>query len=83
MPLRVNLLIMIFVWSANSVGFFVTNFYLKYLNGSIFFNTNVASLSQSVVTIFAGFLFYFFGLRWSIGICYITATVGATCIMLL
>uniref|UniRef100_A0A7S3HVQ1 Major facilitator superfamily (MFS) profile domain-containing protein n=1 Tax=Favella ehrenbergii TaxID=182087 RepID=A0A7S3HVQ1_9SPIT len=44
--LRWNLLILVFCWSACSMGFYVLAYVLKYLNGSIFLNAYSSSFGE-------------------------------------
>ena len=79
--LRKNMILMSFIWSFTSTSYYIVNFYLKYLKGNLFFNTEVAVAAEAVSQIAGGYLYIKLGLKKSYFICYLVAVAGATLIM--
>lgn len=80
---RRNLLIMSFVWIATSIDYYLINFYLKYLKGNMFLNSNVAALAECLSTIMAGYLYLNFGLKMALFVSFAISVVGSVLIMFL
>ena len=58
----VNLSIMMYLWLATSVSYYTINFYLKYLKGNMFNNSNIAALAECFSLFLAGGIYLKFGL---------------------
>mmetsp|Transcript_24147 Transcript_24147/g.18397 ORF Transcript_24147/g.18397 Transcript_24147/m.18397 type:complete len:137 (-) Transcript_24147:64-474(-) len=54
--LLVNTLLLLIVWSVVSFAYYMINFQVKYIEGSIFTNTIFSSLSEFIAYILAGLL---------------------------
>lgn len=46
--LRTNLVLMSFIWSSTSVSYYIVNFYLKYLKGNLFTNTDTSVAAEAL-----------------------------------
>ena len=58
-----NFALMCGVWVMCSLSYYIINFYMKYLDGSIFVNTHTSAMAKVVATLTAGFFFVKFGLK--------------------
>jgi hypothetical protein len=60
---RVNLIVMTWIWVATTIDYFVINFNLKHMDGSIFLNFSLAGLAEILAHIFVGIFFAKLGPR--------------------
>jgi hypothetical protein len=79
--MKVNFLIMTAVWAFTSMSYYVINFYLKYLEGSIFVNVYVSAVAEVSSVLLAGFFCLTFGLQKALLISYIIGFIGAVMII--
>lgn len=78
----VNMSIMMYLWMATSVSYYTLNFYLKYLEGNMFNNSNIAALAECFSLFMAGGIYLKFGLQWALLISFGIALVGAVLIIM-
>ena len=78
-----NLLIFVYLFCAASFNYYLNNFYLKYIPGSIYLNTVVSSLAEWFSTLISGFIAIFLGSKngftASFAICSIAGIVLLIC----
>lgn len=60
---RLNLIVMTWIWVATTIDYFVINFNLKHMDGSIFLNFSLAGLAEILAHIFVGIFFAKLGPR--------------------
>ena len=72
-----NLLVMVLVWVATSMAYYITNFILKYVDGSIFVNTFASAASDCSSILLANYFYVRFGLKQALFWSYIVAFAGA------
>lgn len=80
--LKINFLLMMTVWALTSTSYYIVNFDLKYLRGSIFVNNLSAAIAEILAVLLAGFFYLRFGLKKALFFSYIISTIGAFCIIL-
>lgn len=68
---------MMTVWAFTSTSYYVINFDLKYLKGSIFVNNFVAAIAEILSGLLAGFFYLTFGLKFALLLSYSIAALGA------
>ena len=76
-----NFFIMVSVWVLTSMSYYIINFYLKYLKGSIFVNLEVSAISEILAVLLAGYFYLTFGLKKALGMSYIVGACGAILII--
>jgi len=57
-----NFYIMVFIWVATSVSYYITNFNVKYMKGNLFYNSISMAVSECLSLFLAGYIFLKFGL---------------------
>ena len=60
---RLNLMVMTWVWISTQIVYFVINFNLKHLEGSVFLNFSLAGVSEILAHVFVGVFFTKMGPR--------------------
>ncbi len=53
----INLIVLIFLWVASSFDYYLINFQLKYIDGDIYVNTIVSSVSEVTAYMVSGALY--------------------------
>ena len=72
-----NLLIFVYLFTAASTDYYLINFYLKYIPGSVFVNTIVASLSSSIASYLSGTIIMKIGAKKSLSSMFGLCAVGS------
>ena len=72
----VNLICMTMVWVSASFCYYLISFQLKYIQGDIWINSIVSSSSECVAFALSGIIVKKIGLKWTIVMSFIVATVG-------
>ena len=71
-----NLILMACFWTASSFCYYIMTFYLKYIPGSIYVNTTMASTAQCLGHLVSGIILTIFGVKIAFMISFILASVG-------
>ena len=79
--MKKNLLIMLYLWVATSVSYYITSFNVKYLNGNMFYNSIAMASSECLSLFLAGYIFLKFGLKKAVLSAYICGIVGSVMIL--
>lgn len=79
----INLLILIFAWIASSFNLYLVIYLLKYLKGDIFTNTMTTNAADIPIVLLGGVAYKFIGLRFSLFIAFLVASVGSLSLLLL
>jgi len=74
---RLNLFIMLGVWITTQIDYFVINFNLKHMDGSVFLNMSLAGVSEIFAHIFVGVFFTKLGPRNALMMGYALALTGS------
>jgi OCT family organic cation transporter-like MFS transporter 4/5 len=77
----VNLLVMVFLWTASSFDYYMINFQLKYIRGDIFINTGASSFSEVFAYFLGGAILVPLGIKRSFIICFLIGAAGAFCLL--
>ena len=72
-----NLIVLLFLWVAASFDYFLINFQLKYIQGDVFVNTIVSSVSEVCAYIISGALYDTIGPKVSFIASFIIAIIGS------
>lgn len=72
-----NLLVCLFLWVAASFDYFLINFQLKYIEGDIYVNTIVSSVSEILAYLISGALYEIIGPKISFVASFIIAIIGS------
>lgn len=78
---RVNLVIMAYMWSACSFTYYMISFQLKYLPGNIYSNSFASGGSELIAIMIAGLLYAKLGIKLSFVLSFGISTVGGVCIL--
>jgi hypothetical protein len=78
---RWNLICMIWMWSAMTLSLYVMNFFLKYVEGSVFVNFSMAGGAEVLANAFVGVVFPHTGVKYSFFIGYCIAFSGGICLV--
>ena len=73
---RRNTLILIVCWSSVSFNYYLVNFLLQFIEGSIYNNSIASSMSDVISILFSGMLLSKLGLKLSFVIYFLLATAG-------
>lgn len=76
-----NFKIMLFIWVATSVSYYITNFNVKYMKGDMFLNSIAMAVSECMSLFLAGYIFLKFGLLKAILSALACGTFGALLIL--
>lgn len=68
---------MSYVWIATSVSYYVISFELKYLNGSMYANTDLSTIAQVIMIVLAGALYLRVGPKVTLFCGFLSAAIGA------
>lgn len=77
----INMIIMTVVWLSGSFNYYLISYQLKYLEGDLYINSIVSSLSEIVANITSAISIYFFGLKNAFMISFILAAAGMLCLI--
>lgn len=77
-----NFGIMLFIWVATSVSYYITNFNVKYMGGNMYHNSISMAASECLSLFLAGYIFLRFGLQKAVISAFTCATFGAILILL-
>lgn len=80
--LRYNLFVLVFCWMACSFGFYMLNFVLKYLQGSIFFNAYASSVAEIVGKLSTIIVLHYTSLKRTFFISFTLALFGTILLIL-
>ena len=72
-----NLLVLLFLWVVASFDYFLINFQLKYIEGDVYVNTIVSSVSEVCAYIISGALYEIIGPKISFVASFIIAIIGS------
>lgn len=72
-----NLVLMALIWGISSFNYYLINFQLKYINGSIYLNTIISQISELVACLVSGFLYYKIGIKGTLCSMFAISTVGS------
>jgi Na+/melibiose symporter-like transporter len=72
-----NLLILLFLWVVSAFDYYLINFQLKYIDGDIYTNTIVSSVSEVTAYLVSGALYEKIGTKISFIASFILAVVGS------
>ena len=73
---------MAIIWLCGSFCYYLISYQLKYIEGDIFLNSIVSSISEIIAYIISGILFKYFGLKKSLFLSLSIALVGMICLMI-
>jgi len=76
-----NLVVMTFIWCAVGFGFFLVNFQLKYLPGSIYTNCLASGASGFCAILIGGFVYKKLGLKPALQMSFLISLIGAILIL--
>ena len=79
--MRFNLLIMVYLWVATSVSYYITNFNVKYLKGILFYNTSMLAISECLSLLMAGYIYLKLGPKISIFLAFMIGLAG--CVLMI
>ena len=68
---------MLFLWIASAFDYFLINFQLKYIEGDIYINTIVSSVSEVCAYVLSGAVYGIIGPKISFVVSYIIAIIGS------
>ena len=74
---RNNLFIYIWTWIVASFSYYLTYFFIKYLEGDVFTNTIGAALSEMIGYIVTGFIYEVLGLKTSYVVHFLLGALGS------
>ena len=74
---RLNLAVMTWIWISTQIDYFVINFNLKHMDGSIFLNFSLAGLAEILAHIFVGAFFSKMGPRMTLIMGYTICLCGS------
>jgi hypothetical protein len=74
---RLNLILMTWVWISTQIDYFVINFNLKHMEGSVFLNFSLAGLAEILAHIFVGVTFNKMGPRATLMVGYTLTAFGS------
>ena len=77
----INLIIMTVVWLSGSFNYYLISYQLKYLDGDLFINTIISSLSEITANITSAMLLYFIGIKNAFIISFAIAAAGMLCLI--
>jgi nitrate/nitrite transporter NarK len=77
----INLLCMIWLWSATLIDYFVINIYLKYIPGSEYLNQTIAGISEILAHIVVGYMIAEITPKGTFMVGYLLASIGGACLM--
>lgn len=80
---RVNLLVMAYMWANCSFSYYMIVYYLKYLPGNIYNNSFASGCSDLIAIVLAGVLYSRYGLRNSFTFLLALSVLGGTLIICL
>eukprot|EP00347_Sterkiella_histriomuscorum_P019689 403340662 len=72
-----NFLIILVFWIVSSFDYYLISFQMKYINGDIFINTIVSSVSEVIAYILSGAFYMYIGFRISFLVSFIIAIIGS------
>lgn len=72
-----NLLLLLYLWVASAFSYYLINFQLKYIEGDIYTNTIVSSVSEVTAYLISGALYEKIGTRVSFIGSFIIAVIGS------
>lgn len=75
------MIIMAFVWLSASFNFYLIAYQLKYLQGDLFINGIVSSLSECVAAVTTSIFLYNIGIKFSLVISFGLAAAGMLCLI--
>lgn len=81
--LCVNLLIMIVLWTVTSFDYYMINFQLQFIQGNIFNNTMLSSISEISAYMLAGVLLEKINIKISFVVSYLISIAGSVTYMIL
>ncbi len=73
----INLIILLFLWVASAFDYYLINFQLKYIDGDIYVNTIVSSVSEVTAYIVSGALYQKIGPKISFVVSFIIGIIGS------
>lgn len=75
------MIIMAFVWLSASFNFYLIGYQLKYLQGDLFINGIVSSLSEVVAAVTTSICLYNLGIKYSLVLSFCLAAAGMLCLI--
>ena len=73
----INLMVLLFLWVASAFDYYLINFQLKYIEGDIYLNTIVSSVSEVTAYIVSGALYDKIGPKISFVVSFIIGIIGS------
>ena len=73
----INLSILLFLWVASAFDYYLINFQLKYIDGDIYTNTIVSSVSEVTAYLVSGALYEKIGTKISFVASFVIAVIGS------
>ena len=73
---------MVMVWVSSSFCYYMISFQLKYLQGSIWINGTMSSISEVIAYGTSGMIFNYLGLKLTIYISYTLSIIGMICLII-
>ena len=80
-PIKVNLAVMAYMWSACSFAYYMINFYMKYLPGNIFTNTFASGFSEMTADALSGLIYRRLGAKTTYSGLLALSLLGGVCIL--
>jgi len=79
--LRTNIIVMIAIWSTTSAGYYLINFYMKYIGGTTMNNVFASVSSEIVASLLASIIFEYLGAKSSLLLFFMISAVagGISC----
>ena len=73
----INLVVLLFLWVASAFDYYLINFQLKYIDGDIYVNTIVSSVSEVTAYIVSGALYDRIGPKISFVVSFVIGIIGS------
>jgi Na+/melibiose symporter-like transporter len=77
-----NMIGMAIIWLSGSFCYYLISYQLKYIDGDLYLNSIVSSISEIIAYIISGLLYKQLGLKTSLRLSLITAFIGMICLLL-
>ena len=78
-----NILIFVYMFCAASFNYYLINFYLKYIPGSIYLNTAVSSLAEWFSTLISGFLAILIGSKNGFSVSFAICSISGIVLLII
>lgn len=76
-----NLIIMTLIWLSSAFNYYLISYQLKYLEGDLYLNGIVSSLSETAAAVTSSVCLHFFGIKRGFIISFVIAAAGMVCLI--